>query len=68
MRNFILSLSFMFCVCEGDDVGYSISKVKDLPKLHRAVWKCNMHKVKTATKGIKTSELNAFDKGRRYVT
>lgn len=49
-----------------DDGGYSVPKVKDLPKLHRAVWKCDMNKVKTATKGIKTNDLNAFDKGRRW--
>ena len=58
----ILSVWFLF---KGIEIGYTVAKVKDLPKLHRAVWKCDMRKVETATKGIKKSKLNAFDKGHR---
>ena len=55
-------VSFLF---EGGEASYTVAKVKDLPKLHRAVWKCDMKKVKTATKGIKKNDLNAFDKSHR---
>ena len=52
---------------EGDDVGYMVAKVRKLPKLHRAVWKCNMDKVENVTRKIKTKKLNAFDKKHRWV-
>ena len=57
----------MFPSEDEEVVGYTVVKVKDLPKLHRAVWKCDMNKVKIATKGIKPSILNSFDKERRQV-
>ena len=46
---------------------YLVRKVKDLPKLHRAVWKEDINKVKAATNGIKTSVLNSHDKWKRLV-
>ena len=46
---------------------YSVRKVKDLPKLHRAVWKGNLEKVRRLTKSVKTSELNSTDKEKRQI-
>ena len=45
---------------------YNIQKERELPKLHRAVWKGNLEKVMKLTKGMKTSELNSTDKEKRY--
>ena len=45
---------------------YHVQKEKELPKLHRAVWKGNLDKVKKLTKSMKTSELNSTDKEKRY--
>ena len=59
----IINLSLGFT---GANYAYVISKVKDLPKLHRAVWKGNMTKVKSITKGIRKKDLNATDKAKRY--
>ena len=42
-----------------------IAKEKDLPKLHRAVWKGDLMKVKQLTKNAKERELNARDKEDR---
>lgn len=42
-----------------------MKKVKELPKLHRAVWKGNLEKVKKLTKSIKRSDLNSTDKEKR---
>ena len=44
---------------------YVIAKEKDLPKLHRAVWKGDLTKVKQLTKNAKERELNARDKEER---
>ena len=52
----------MFAV---DDLGYIVDKVRKLPKLHRAVWKCNMTKVEKVTRSMKLIKLNAFDKHHR---
>ena len=45
--------------------GYVVEKVKDLPRLHRSVWKGNLVKVKRLTKSMKNSELNSVDKEKR---
>ena len=45
---------------------YNIQKERELPKLHRAVWKGNFEKVMKLTKGMKMSELNSTDKEKRY--
>ena len=47
---------------------YVVNKPKDLPKLHRAVWKGNLSKVKNSTNGIRKSVLNSLDKGKRLAT
>ncbi len=53
----------------GDEGGgtcvYVVSKPKDLPKLHRAVWKGDISKVKSSTNVIRTSVLNSLDKSKR---
>ena len=46
---------------------YVVTKVKDLPKLHRAVWKEDLDKVKSVTSGIKKAALNGLDKNKRWV-
>ena len=46
---------------------YNVQKEKELPKLHRAVWKGNLEKVMKLTKSVKTSELNSTDKEKRYI-
>ena len=54
-------------VCSGEvQDAYVIAKEKDLPKLHRAVWKGDLTKVKQLTKNVKESELNARDKEERW--
>ncbi len=50
---------------EGVECVYEVKKVKDLPKLHRAVWKKDINKVKAITNGSKASVLNAYDKEKR---
>ena len=45
---------------------YNVQKERELPKLHRAVWKGNFEKVMKLTKGMKMSELNSTDKEKRY--
>ena len=45
--------------------GYVIPKEKDLPKLHRAVWKGDLVKVQQITKNFKKNEVNAVDKEKR---
>ena len=47
---------------------YSVRREKSLPKLHRAVWKGKLDKVKKLTVNIKTSQLNAADKEQRCMT
>ena len=43
-----------------------MSKAGDLPKLHRAVWKGDLNKVKSVTKGLKSKDISTFDKEHRY--
>ena len=57
-----------YSLLEGYDVvPYSVENVKKLPKLHRAVWKSDFKKVKTATKGMKMKHLDDIDKEQRWV-
>lgn len=44
---------------------YVVNKPRDLPKLHRAVWKADITKVKTVSNGIRKAILNSHDKGKR---
>ena len=46
--------------------GYSVSKLKDLSKLHKAVWKDDLGKVKAALASLKKSMyVDYFDKENR---
>ena len=45
---------------------YHVQKEKAIPKLHRAVWKGNITKVRKLTVNMKKSELNSTDKEKRY--
>ena len=44
---------------------YVVSKLKDLPKLHQAVWKEDLAKVKSITRHINKGLLNAHDTNKR---
>ncbi len=43
-----------------------MKKLKDLPKLHKAVWKDDLQRVKTVLTGLKkTMYIDYFDKEQR---
>lgn len=44
---------------------YVVSRLKDLPKLHKAVWKGEVARVKHLTKDLKKGEVDATDKMKR---
>ena len=47
--------------------GYVVQRLKDLPKLHKAVWKDDLQRVKTVLAGLKkTMYIDYFDKEHRY--
>ena len=43
-----------------------VNKPKELPKLHRAVWKGDLSKVKASTSSMRITTLNSLDKAKRY--
>ena len=56
----------VMCTPVGEGVCvYVVNKTKDLPKLHRAVWKEDSAKVKSITSSIRKSVLNSYDKNKR---
>ena len=59
------SVLLILCMFEGGDAGYAVAKVRKLPKLHRAVWKCKVEKVMKVTKKMKIKKLNTYDKHQR---
>jgi hypothetical protein len=44
-----------------------VAKLKELPKLHRAVWRGDLIKVKSIGNGIRKTVLNTMDKEHRFV-
>ncbi len=44
---------------------YTVSRLKDLPKLHKAAWKGDLTRVKHVTKDLKKGEINSLDKEKR---
>lgn len=48
-----------------DEAMYVVSKLKQMPKLHRAVWRGDFIKVKSISNGIRKTVLNTRDKEHR---
>ena len=48
-----------------DESMYVVSTLRDLPKLHRAVWRGDLLKVKSICNGIRKTVLNTRDKEYR---
>lgn len=49
-----------------DECMYVVTKVKEMPKLHRAVWRGDLIKVKSIGNGIRKTVLNTRDKEYRF--
>ena len=50
----------------GENCGYIVKRLKDLPKLHKAVWKDDLQRVKTVLASLKkTMYMDYFDKEHR---
>lgn len=50
-----------------DECMYVVTKLKEMPKLHRAVWRGDLIKVKSIGNGIRKTVLNTRDKEHRLV-
>ena len=54
------------CIGPGENCGYIVKRLKDLPKLHKAVWKDDLQRVKTVLTTLKkTMYMDYFDKEHR---
>ena len=60
-----MSIKFLSCLDGFDECMYVVAKVKDMPKLHRAVWRGDLIKVKSISNGIRKTVLNTGDKEQR---
>lgn len=50
-----------------DECMYIVTKLKEMPKLHRAVWRGDLIKVKSIGNGVRKTVLNTRDKEHRSV-
>ena len=63
--NSLFTHSFLDLGDSYDECTYVVGRLKDLPKLHRTVWRGDLMKTKCICNGIRKSVLNARDKEHR---